>query len=76
VKHRKWLQTIEAYSELARLKRCLGCNLRNLSHLNNLCDPLHKELRTYVAMLQCESLLTSAPADCVDRGEVVVVFGI
>lgn len=62
-------------SSMARLKRCWGCNLRHLSHLNNLCDPLHKERRACVAKLQCEGLLTLAPGYCVDRGEAVVVFG-
>jgi len=45
----KWLQAVETNPDcLEWLKRCLACILRNLSHLNSLCDPLHKE---HVAVL-------------------------
>ena len=37
---------------LAWFRRCLACILRNLSHLNSLCDPLHKEHCSCVATLE------------------------
>ena len=51
---------------LACLKRCLACILRNLSHLNSLCDPLHKEHISCVATLE-QDLITLFPVDCDER---------
>ena len=48
---------------LACLKRCLACTLRNLSHLNNLRDPLTKENCSCVATLE-QDLLTLFPVNC------------
>ena len=59
---------------LAWLRRCLGCSLRKLSHLNNLCELLYKVHCIFVATLEYESLLTLLPADCVDRGLAVTIF--
>jgi len=37
-----WKQLKQIPDCLAWLRRCLACILINLSHLNSLCDPLHK----------------------------------
>jgi hypothetical protein len=59
---------------LARLARCLGCNLRNLSLLKILCDSSHRGHCNCVGTLQCVGLLTLAPADCRERGVIAVDF--
>ena len=51
-----------------RLAGCLGCNLRNLSHLKSLCDSLHRGHCNCVATLQYIGLLTLAPAGHGDSG--------
>ena len=54
-------------------KRCLACILRNLSHLNSLCDPLHKEHISCVATLE-QDLITLFPVDCDEREMLGTTF--
>jgi len=54
---------------LSWLARSLGCNLRNLSHLKNLCDSLHRGHCNFAATLQYIGLLTLAPAGHQDSRE-------
>ena len=68
-------QLKQSHSFLAWLKCCLGCSLRNLSHLKSLCGSLHEGHFVCTNKLQCMGLLTLAPADCGDHGGAVTVLG-
>ena len=61
-------------SYLEQLKLCLCCNLKHLSHLNCLCDPLHEKHCNYVAKLQCEVDWPWLQL-IVDCGEAVTILG-
>jgi hypothetical protein len=59
---------------LAWWRRCWGCNLRNLSHLNNLCEPLHSVHWVCITTFAYEGLLTLPPYVGVCLQLAVTVF--